>query len=257
MAPRVTLTFDECTYAVKTSFDGKPAKPWTRKTKDKALVQRLTGTVQSGSVLAILGPSGAGKTTLLNMLTLQKLGGKPSGHIYLNGHRFTLSMYSQHCAYVQQQDSLWASLTVLDHLQYAYECFQPNLSATERAAAIDDMLKTVGLYDARHVKAGNQFTRGLSGGMKRRLSIAVALAKQPSVVYLDEPTTGIDSASASSIMEFLKTIAELKEIAIVCTIHQPPASVFAGFDKNLILASGRIAYSGEAKKKWEHILKAS
>ena len=216
--------------------------------KTKPLLKGISANVEAGHVLAILGPSGAGKTTLLNMLTLEKKGGAPSGILKLNGHPFTLDMYKKNCAYVQQNDALWACLNARDHLQYAYALFQPDLAKAARDAAIDDILDTLGLTDSQTIKAGNQFFRGLSGGLKRRLSIGVALAKQPLVLYLDEPTTGVDSASAAMIMTFLKQIASKREIAVLCTIHQPPASVFNGFDNALILASGRIAYFGAAKE---------
>ena len=127
----------------------------------------LHAQVQAGNVLAILGPSGAGKTTLLNMLTLEKKGGAPAGTLQLNGHPFTLGLYKRNCAYVQQTDALWASLTTRDHLMYAYTLFQPELDKAQRTAAVDEVLATLGLTEAQHIKAGNQFTRGLSGGLKR------------------------------------------------------------------------------------------
>ena len=239
---------ERCTYTVKTTLDGKPKMAPCGASKDKALIKGVSANIQAGHVLAILGPSGAGKTTLLNMLTLEKkAGGNPSGLLALNGKPFTLAMYKKHCAYVQQNDALWASLNAREHLNFAYALMQPDLDAEARRREVDDLLKTLGLTDVAHVKAGNQFMRGLSGGLKRRLSIGLALAKRPLIVYLDEPTTGVDSASAAMIMSFLKEIASKKQIAVLCTIHQPPASVFAGFDDNLVLASGRIAYFGPAK----------
>eukprot|EP00967_Tisochrysis_lutea_P042818 scaffold51558_cov29-Tisochrysis_lutea.AAC.2 len=180
------------------------------------------------------------------MLTLEKKGGVPRGKIELNGKPFTRDMYNKHCAYVQQEDSLWATFTTLDHLQYAFDLCQPHLSSSEKKKSIDALIEDVGLTEAQHTKAGNAFVRGLSSGLKRRLSIAIALAKNPDVLFLDEPTSGIDSASASSMMTFLKRIALAQRLAVACTIHQPSASVFAGFDQTLILSDGRVAYSGLA-----------
>lgn len=236
-----------CSYTVETTLSGKPKTVPCGKSATKPLLRGVSADVEAGHVLAILGPSGAGKTTLLNMLTLEKkAGGWPTGLLTLNGHPFTLELYKRNCAYVQQADSLWACLTARDHLEYAYALYQPGLTASERTAAVDDVVKTLGLAEVQHTRAGNQFTRGLSGGLKRRLSIGLALAKRPLAVFLDEPTTGVDSASAAMMMTFLKTIAAQKTIAILCTIHQPPASVFAGFDNALVLASGRVAYFGAA-----------
>ena len=186
------------------------------------------------------------------MLTLGKKGGVPQGHIRAYGAPFTLSKYNETAAFVEQYDTLWASLTVRDHLLHAVRLYQPQLDAATRDATVQDLMKSVGLEDQQDVKAGNEFTRGLSGGNKRRLSIAVALAKQPSVLFLDEPTSGVDSASAVMIMSFLKKIAEARSIAIVCTIHQPPASVFAGFNNCMVLSMGRVAYFGKAESMGEY-----
>jgi ABC-type multidrug transport system ATPase subunit len=223
-----------------------------KKGKVKPLLTGVTANVEAGHVLAILGPSGAGKTTLLNMLTLEKKGGRPTGILTLNGQALTLAMYKAHCAYVQQNDALWASLTAREHMDYAYALFQPGVDTAARSKTIDEVLGILGLTDSQHVKAGNQFFRGLSGGLKRRLSIGLALAKKPLVVCLDEPTTGVDSASAAMMMTFLKKIADEQTIAIVCTIHQPPAAVFHGFDDLIVLASGRTAYFGAADKMGEY-----
>ena len=247
--PAAALEFHMLRYTVRASSEAKPAGLVDKlkgSTFDKDLLLDVSGSVNPGSVLAILGPSGAGKTTLLNMLTLEKKGGVPRGHIRVDGAPFTLAKYSTVAAYVQQFDTLWASLTVFDHLVCAMRLYQPQLEAVARVAAINDLVKSVGLEDHQHVKAGNEFTRGLSGGNKRRLSIALALAKRPSVLFLDEPTSGIDSASAVVIMSLLKAVAKARSVIIVCTIHQPPASVFAGFDSCMVLSMGRVAYFGKA-----------
>ena len=107
-----------------------------------------------------------------------------------------------------------------DHLKFAFMLFQPQLASQARNEAIDALLAKVGLTEHQKTRAGNQFVPGLSGGLRRRLSIALALAKQPQVLFLDEPTTGVDSASAAKMMTFLKKIAEENRIAIVCTIHR-------------------------------------
>ena len=116
-------------------------------------------------------------------MTLSKKGGVPQGHIRVDGAPFTLHKYNETAASVEQFDTLWASLTVESHLVHALRLYRPELDAAARASAVDDLIKSVGLQDQRQVKAGNEFTRGLSGGNKRRLSIAVALAKRPSVLF--------------------------------------------------------------------------
>ena len=220
-APKLKLVLDDCSYKVPVSLDGKPVPRALRKfvkTKDKMLLKHVSASVESGHVLAILGPSGAGKTTLLNMLTLQKKGGTSYGRVTLNGQQITSQVYRKHCAYVLQHDTLWATLTTREHLQCAFTLFQPGVFGAAQQAAIDSLLEKLNLKGAEHTRAGNQFLAGLSGGLKRRLSIALALAKNPSVLFLDEPTTGVDSASAAKMMTFLKLIAADRSIAIVCPL---------------------------------------
>jgi len=238
-----TLAFDKVLYTV--AVPGSPLP--------KALLTDVKGEVTAGHVLAILGPSGAGKTTLLNTLTLQSGGGSPSGFVRVNGEPLTTKLYNVLCAYVEQFDTLWASLTVREHLFYAMACFKPALDAAARDAAIDQLIQRVGLQDFQDVRGGNEITRGLSSGNKRRLSVALALVKSPAILFLDEPTSGVDSASAMRMMTFLKNIAAEINIAVACTIHQPPASVFADFDNTMILSMGRVAYFGKAHLLGEYL----
>lgn len=241
----VRLTFENLHYTVNIKGESKP----------KELLRSITGEVTSGHVLAILGPSGAGKTTLLNMLTLQQSGGTPYGSIKVNGVPLTCAIYNDNAAYVEQTDTLWASLTAKDHLEYAVALHRPTLSQEEQAKVVSKLIADVGLEEFEDVRAGSEIVRGLSSGNKRRLSVALALVKEPKILFLDEPSSGVDSASAVRMMTFLKDIAAEKQIAVVCTIHQPPASVFSGFDNTMILSMGRIAYFGKADKLSEYLTK--
>ena len=126
---------------------------------------------------------------LLNLLTLERGSGTPSGTVTLNGHAFTLDVFRKHAAIVNQTDQLWAFLTAREHLEYATALYQPSVTASERRASVDRLLADTGLEVCQHTKAGNELFKGLSGGQKRRLSLAVALCKSPRVVFLDEPTS--------------------------------------------------------------------
>jgi ABC-type multidrug transport system ATPase subunit len=217
----------------------------------KQLVHSVSGDVRGGRSLAIMGPSGAGKTTLLNTMALEPgVGQRCSGNIALNGSPFTAKLCQQHCAYCRQHDDLWWALSAEEHLRFA-------IALLRRRADVDDEVKellgSMGLESCANTRAGNTLFRGLSGGQKRRLSLALALAKDPAVIFLDEPTSGLDAAAASSIMAFLRQTARQWNVAMLCTIHQPSASVFAGFDECLILSSGRIAYLGVAARLSAHL----
>jgi len=234
----VELKIIDIQYSVMVSKDGRR--------QPKHLLQGVSASVATGEVLALMGPSGAGKTTLLNVLTLEKGTGTATGSVTLNGHPFTLDVFRKHAAIVNQTDELWAFLTTREHLEYACALYQPSASEASRGASVDRLLADTGLEAAQHTKAGNELFKGLSGGQKRRLSLAVALCKAPRVVFLDEPTSGLDAASAASVMQFLKATAARTGVAVICTIHQPSSAVFDGFDSVCFLTGGRVAYLGKA-----------
>eukprot|EP00293_Proteomonas_sulcata_P015920 CAMPEP_0184298722 /NCGR_PEP_ID=MMETSP1049-20130417/9474_1 /TAXON_ID=77928 /ORGANISM="Proteomonas sulcata, Strain CCMP704" /LENGTH=616 /DNA_ID=CAMNT_0026608939 /DNA_START=77 /DNA_END=1927 /DNA_ORIENTATION=+ len=229
------FAFRGCRYTVK-------AKGGT-----KELLKGIDGTVQSGEVLAVMGPSGAGKTTLLSLLTLVKGSGDPVGSVTLNGKDLTPTLFRKYCALVTQQDWHWTFLTCRESLEYAADMYLSG-SKDEKQAKVDDLIKEMGLQSCEHTRCGNQFISGLSNGQRRRLSLALALIKEPLLLFLDEPTSGLDAAAAGSIMKFLKELAAKRDIIIVCTIHQPSSLVFEGFDGTMVLANGEIAYSGPASE---------
>ena len=212
------------------------------KFEDKQVLTDVSGSVVTGQMMAIIGPSGAGKTTLLRMLQLEQGPGVSSGSITLNGAPFSDDLYRQHCASVSQAGSFWPMLTSREQLLYTVELVRPTLSATERGAAVDELLESMGLLEHQNTKAGG----GLSGGQLRRLSLCAALAKRPSLLFLDEPTSGLDSAAAAGVMTVVADLAKVAHTAVICVIHQPSAVIFNKFDQVLLLSCGRTAYLGPA-----------
>ncbi len=239
------LSFVECSYDVPSA--GASATDTTR------LLHSVTASCRSGRVLTILGPSGAGKTTLLSMLTLEHGTGAPLGSVRLDGATLSPDVYRAQCVFVPQEDEHWAFLSCRDHIAYAVTLFRPQLSGAGRRAAIDQLLEACGLVSCQHTIAGGPLVRGLSGGQRRRLSVAIALAKQPACIFLDEPTSGLDAASAAKVMHHLRDTARNTNTAIVATIHQPSAAVYEGFDDVLVLSAGRTAYFGPANGLRQHL----
>ena len=209
---------------------------------------------QSGQTLAVMGPSGAGKTTFMDLLTLEGSSGSRTGYVDLNGRAMTPEVFKQYCTHVPQHDQGWPFLTCHETVQFAADFFL-RVSTSERRARADGILETMGLQSCRHTRVGNEYIKGLSGGQRRRLSLAVAFMKNPLVVFLDEVTSGLDAASAASITKFLQELARSEDVIIACTIHQPSARIFKGFDKLLLLSGGRVAYSGQVEDAVEHFQK--
>ena len=168
------------------------------------ILQNISGTVSSGEMLGILGPSGAGKTTLLNVLTGSSFGGENKGSIYLDNKEMTPSMFTERCYIVNQQDYHWPFLTCRETIEYALNLYMKTNTVKDTNSVTDNLLKKLGLEGCQHTIVGNEFFKGLSGGQKRRLSIALALVKQSNVILLDEPTSGLDAAAASKIVSEIK-----------------------------------------------------
>mmetsp|Transcript_16122 Transcript_16122/g.22265 ORF Transcript_16122/g.22265 Transcript_16122/m.22265 type:complete len:621 (+) Transcript_16122:56-1918(+) len=234
-----TFTFRKCGLTVKT------------KDSEREILKDITGEARSGELLAIMGPSGAGKTQLLNLLALVDGPGQVTGDVKLNGSKFTHEMYVEYSGMVPQADYHWAFLTCRETVQLAADLL--GISHEDRADRVSKILSRTGLEACADTRVGNQFISGLSGGQKRRLSLAVLLLRQPRLVFLDEPTSGLDAAATVQITNFVAELAKDWNLIVVVTIHQPSATVFNNFDSTLILSGGRVAYHGGAPKLVDYL----
>lgn len=115
------------------------------------------------------------------------------------------------------------------------------LSAKERKERVENLIKDLGLTKCADTRVGNQLIRGLSGGERKRASIGVELITNPSLIFLDEPTTGLDSTTALNVLELLKALADNGR-NVVSTIHQPSSEIFNQFDNLMLMVRGNIIY---------------
>ncbi|CAI0374919.1 unnamed protein product [Linum tenue] len=178
----------------------------------KYLVNGLTGLAQSHRIMAVMGPSGSGKSTFLDALA----------------------------------DVFLGTLTVKETLYFGARLRLPELSNAELDEVIEETMDKMGLEECGDTKVGNWHLRGISGGERRRLSIAVEILAQPEVLCLDEATTGLDSAASFFVVQALRNVARSGKI-VVCSIHQPTNDVFRLFDDLLLISSGEAVYFGECK----------
>ncbi|KAK9116165.1 hypothetical protein Sjap_015112 [Stephania japonica] len=214
------------------------------------LLRNVCGEAKPGRLLALMGPSGSGKTTLLNVLAGQ-LGASPrlhlSGLLEINGRRS--AKRDLKIAYVRQEDLFFSQLTVRETLSLAVELqLSDRLSVEERDEYVDNIIYRLGLVNCAGSNVGDAKVRGISGGEKKRLSLACELIASPSVIFADEPTTGLDAFQAEKVMETLWQLAEDGH-TVICSIHQPRGSVYMKFDDILLLAEGSIVYAGPAKEE--------
>lgn len=153
-------------------------------------------------------------------------------------------------AYVMQQDVLLATLTVRETLMYSAELRLPeNFTQQERTKIVEEVILQLGLKDCADTRIGDNEHKGCSGGEKRRVSIGVQLLSNPSVLFLDEPTTGLDATSAYQVVRTLKNLAR-KGRTVITTIHQPRSEIWGLFDRITLLTKGKPVYSG----KRDHVL---
>ena len=184
------------------------------------------------------GASGAGKTTLLDVIAGLKNTGVVEGKILINGQPATKELLSAMTGYVEQFDSLFAYNTVYETLLFAARLRLPRAISDEiKVKIVDEIIDILDLTSMKNFLIGNAKLQGLSPAQAKRVNIGVELVANPSILFLDEPTTGLDSKSAQTVMKVVKRIARSGR-AIICTIHQPSAELFFLFDRLLLLGSG-------------------
>lgn len=224
----IDITFDNITYNASLGF---------RKGK-KEILHGLHGRFPPGQLIAIMGPSGAGKSTLLDVLSGYRITGI-GGTVYTNGTERNLNSFRKLSCYITQDNRLQELLTVWENMLIVADLkLGSHVSFHTKEKIIIEILETLGLEETTETRAER-----LSGGQKKRLSIALELIDNPLIMFLDEPTTGLDSSSCSQCVKLLRQLARQGR-TIICTIHQPSASLFQLFDLVYVLSEGNCLYQG-------------
>ncbi|KAJ3268377.1 hypothetical protein HK104_005388, partial [Borealophlyctis nickersoniae] len=213
------------------------------KKQKKTVLQGVTGEIRAGRLTAIMGPSGAGKTTFMNVL-MGKVN-RTKGRLFINNAEAEIHTYKKIIGYVPQEDIVLRELTVRENVLHSARVRLPAAwSNAEVEAYTDAILDALNLTHVAHNLIGDETTRGVSGGQRKRVNIALELAAVPLALFLDEPTSGLDSTAALSVASILKSISRLG-LTIVAVIHQPRYEIFTQFDDILMIAPGGLtAYLG-------------
>ena len=204
---------------------------------NKAIGLRNVNIAEEFGLVGIMGASGSGKTTLLNVLSgIEK---PTSGAVTLNGldiHKDADEAKSL-IGYIAQDDFLMEDLTVYENLYFnAKLCFK-NLTDAEIKERVDKTLMSLGLFEIKDIKVGTPLNKKISGGQRKRLNISLELIREPSVLFVDEPTSGLSSRDSENVMDLLKELStQMKLIFVV--IHQPSSDIFKMFDKLFIMDTG-------------------
>ncbi|KAL5006964.1 hypothetical protein ScPMuIL_015770 [Solemya velum] len=213
---------------------------------DRKVLHNISGRALGGQLMAIMGPSGAGKTLLLSVLT----GRLPidSGHILIDNTPLNRRLQRK-MSYVLQQDIFFPNLTLMDTLTFAAHLRLPDeMSKADKMERVNDIVDILDLRKCLDTVMGGMWLpdwKGLSGGERKRANIACEILTDPSTILLDEPTTGLDSSTAGSLLTTLRGYAVKKKKTVVMSIHQPSTQNFFQFDKLLLLCEGKMAYYGQ------------
>jgi len=193
----------------------------------------------TGKLIGIMGASGSGKTTLLNVLAGLE---QPSrGKVKINNINIHTEKKNIEgvIGYIAQDDLLMEELTVYQNLFYnAKLCFK-NLNKKDISQLVSNTLNDLGLAEIKHIKVGSVLNKKISGGQRKRLNIALELIREPSVLFVDEPTSGLSSRDSENVITLLKDLA-LKGKLLFVVIHQPSSDIFKMFDKILLLDVGGV-----------------
>ncbi len=203
----------------------------------KAGLQNVNIAEQGGKLIGLMGASGSGKSTLLNVLNGSD---KPSsGRVLVNG----VDIHERPDAvegvigYIPQDDLLMDDLTVFDNLYYAARLCFNHYTPKETAQLVDKHLLHLGLIEIRNLKVGSPLDRIISGGQRKRLNIGLELLREPTILFVDEPTSGLSSRDSENIMDLLKELS-LRGKMVFIVIHQPSSDIFKMFDTLIIMDSG-------------------
>ncbi|KAI8061823.1 P-loop containing nucleoside triphosphate hydrolase protein [Gilbertella persicaria] len=209
------------------------------------IIQDVSGMIQPGNVMAIMGPSGAGKTTLLDILAKRTKSGESSGNIYLNGQKVCTKHYKKLIGYVDQEEVMIPNLTVYETILYSALLRLPrSMSDVAKKFRVMEVMQGLGIDTIKDAEIGQQDARSISGGEKRRVAIACELVTSPSILFLDEPTSGLDAYDAFNVVQCLVSLARNYRRTVIFTIHQPRSNIVTLFDQLVLLAHGRAIYSG-------------
>ncbi len=200
----------------------------------------LSFSENSGKLIGIMGGSGAGKSTLLNILNGNNA--PSSGKVLINGHNLHQenTLMEGVIGYIPQDDLLIEELTVYQNLFYNSKLCFDQYDDEKIHQMVTDTLNDLGLIETKDLKVGNTLDKTISGGQRKRLNIALELIREPAVLFVDEPTSGLSSRDSENIMDLLKELS-LKGKLVFVVIHQPSSDIFKMFDKLLILDTGGYA----------------
>lgn len=219
---KITFTADHLFYHFRTGRAG---------------LQNINISEKGGKLIGLMGASGSGKSTLLNVLNGSE---RPSsGRVIVNGidiHQHPEKVQGV-IGYVPQDDLLIEELSVFQNLYYAAKLCFAHYSEKDIIELVIRVLVNLGLTEIRDLKVGSPLQKTISGGQRKRLNIALELLREPAILFVDEPTSGLSSRDSENIMDLLKELS-LRGKMVFVVIHQPSSDIYKMFDTLIIMDVG-------------------
>lgn len=233
----ISSVFSKETFKLKVSLDAYNVN--LRFNNSESGIQNFNFHEESGNLVGVLGGSGVGKTTLLNVMS--GITEPQSGEVTINGYNIYSDAEKVNLegviGFVPQDDLLIEELTVYQNLYYSAKMCLDNLPEKRLLEIVDNTLTELDLNDIRDLKVGNSLNKVISGGQRKRLNIALELIREPTILFVDEPTSGLSSVDSEIVMTLLKEQTDRGKLIIV-NIHQPGSDIYKMFDKIMIIDKG-------------------
>lgn len=220
------------------------------KINNRKILDKITGFFVSGKINVLIGESGSGKSSLLNILIGKLLKkSKIKGNIFVNNKKIKSlkTVYKKSLVYIEQFYKFYENLTVEENIYYYHLLFTNKINF-QLESSVKYYLNLLELDNIKELQVGNENRGGISGGQRKKLSIAMELIRNPEIIILDEPTSGLDSASSIKIFRILKKLSNLGKTVII-SIHQPRRELLVYFDYvSIMMIGGNLIYCGEKTK---------
>ena len=227
--------------------------------EERRILSSCSGHFPRGTVTALLGPSGAGKTTLLNVLrgcihcsaaTTPKLG-HASGTVRFRGNAVTKACAKKWFSFVRQgSHQVRKEFTVAEQLDLACKLQLAGTDAEAKRQYRDELCRDLGILHTLNNKASN-----ISGGERRRVSVALAMISRPAILILDEPTSGLDSQAALKLVKRVCLVSRAHNTTVIMSVHQPSSQVYQCFDRVIFLSTSYVLFEGKRSGTFLHLWK--
>lgn len=219
----------------------------------KRILDHVSASIKPREMVALMGPSGAGKSSLLETI----MGAAPptSGQVLIDGKPLNrLGLVKDLLGFVPQEDVMHRDLTVKQVLTYTAKLRMPAATTeAQMTERINKVAKQLGLSHIMNSVIGGEQVRGVSGGERKRVNIAMELLHDPRLVFMDEPTSGLDSASTVKLFDYLRKLCN-EGATVVMTVHQPRREAYDQLDMLILLAKGgKLAYFGPADEAMPYL----